>query len=141
MYNHIPLSAIMTKELVTLKPEDTLETVELIFATHKFRHLPVVDEAGRLLGMISKTDFLALSDGLAFFRSEEEQKRDLLFLQSMRAEEVMVKGLIKLGPDDTASFAARIFKNQLFHALPVVDADDKLLGMVSTIDLMSYAYQ
>ena len=52
----------------------------------------------------------------------------------------MDKQLIKVGPDDTAVFAAGIFKNNLFHALPVVDADDKLLGIVSPIDLMSYAY-
>ena len=141
MFKNTLLSEIMTTDLITLKPDDTLEKAENIFTTKDIRHLLVVADDGKVLGIVSKSDYLSISDGLAPFRSEAEQSKDLLFLQSLTAQEVMGKQLIKLGPEDKASLAAIIFEQNLFHAIPIVGDNDKLLGIVTTIDLIKHAYK
>ncbi|NJM94472.1 MAG: CBS domain-containing protein [Cytophagales bacterium] len=57
MENTTPVSRIMTKKIITVSPDDHLETVRAIFENHGFHHIPVV-EASKLVGMISYTDYL-----------------------------------------------------------------------------------
>jgi len=140
MTNNPMLSKIMTTDLLTLSPTDNFKRVNDIFTTRELRHLPVIDETGKIVGIISKTDYLSMSDGLSPFRSEDERETDLNFLHSLSAKEVMGKELIKLGPEDKANLAANIFQQNLFHAIPIVGENDKLLGIVTTIDLIKYAY-
>ena len=53
MFSNIKLSQIMSTDLVTVKPNDTLEKVDQIFKQNEFHHIPVVDDNQELLGIIS----------------------------------------------------------------------------------------
>jgi acetoin utilization protein AcuB len=51
-----PITSIMTKNPITISPNDSLQTAQEIFDQHKIHHIPVVYE-GILVGMLSKLDF------------------------------------------------------------------------------------
>ncbi len=140
MYYNTPLSEIMTKDLITLGPNDTLEVVDFIFNNNEFRHIPVINDAGRIIGIISKSDYFLLCSGMTLVNKEAGEKKNHRFFRTLLAEEVMKKDLVTLSPNTKVSVAAGIFKENLFHAIPIVDEDHTLMGMISTIDLLNYAY-
>ncbi len=140
MYYNTPLSEIMTKDLVTIGPNDTLEVVDFIFNNNDFRHIPVVGDEGKIIGIISKSDYFLLCSGMTLFNKDAGEKKNHRFFRTLLAEEVMKKELVTLNPDTKVSVAAGIFKENLFHAIPVVDEKKVLVGMISTIDLLNYAY-
>ena len=61
-------------------------------------------------------------------------------MRSLLVKEVMSKQVATLGPEDTLELAAGFFRENMFHALPVVDEDNMLIGIVTTYDLLNYAY-
>jgi len=140
MYYNTPLSEIMTKDLVTVGPDDTLEVVDYIFNNNSFRHLPVVDADGKILGIISKSDYLLLCNRMTLFGEEQQQEKNLRFLRTLLSSEVMSEQIAKLSPDAKVSVAAGLFRENLFHAIPVVTEGDILVGLISTVDLINYAY-
>jgi len=134
MKKRTPISAIMTKEVITLNHTDDLETAEQIFKTNKIRHIPVVS-GNTITGMLSYTDIMRISFADSF--SEEEQKVDTAVYNMFTIEQVMAKNLISVSSHTTIKEAAEILSKKEFHAIPVVD-DQKLVGIVTTTDLINY---
>ena len=127
-----PISTIMSTELVTVNPEDSLLTVKKIFEEHKFHHLPVV-RFKKIVGIISKTDFEHFTGGLSHFGDDRFMNDSRL--ERTKAQDIMTKGLGKLEPDDRINVALEIFSNNWFHALPVVK-NDEWIGIVTTQDVI-----
>ena len=141
MFDNIKLSEVMSPVPVTINPNDTMDKVEDLFDTQKFRHLPVVDEAGKVVGIISKSDYLTLCDSRTVFFKELDKERNRRFLSSILVEEVMVKPVARLRYDARISNALGMFRENMFHAIPIVNDDDKLVGIITTMDLINHAYR
>ena len=133
MQNTTPISKIMTRKPATVSPEDHLETVRELFEIKGFHHIPVV-ENGKLTGLVSYTDYLRVIRDL--YGNAQEQKTNQRLLHTLLVKEVMTEHLICLAPTDTVEDALRIFKTNHFHAVPVVEGDRKLVGILSTHDLI-----
>lgn len=129
-----PISGIMKTDLITVGPEDPLVKIRDIFEKNKIHHLPVIDE-GKLVGMISKSDFLFFRKG--FQKSKTDEEVESFRLKTHRAKEIMTTGLAKLSPDDRINVALEVFKENLFHALPVVE-NGHLRGIVTTLDIIQH---
>lgn len=127
-----PVSSIMTKKLITVNPEDSLLEVRNLFDEHKIHHLPVV-RYRKIVGIISKIDFNHYVRGMS--TSEQDRIVNETRLRLHKAEEIMTKGMAKLEPSDRINVALEVFKENLFHALPVVE-DDELVGIVTTYDII-----
>jgi CBS domain-containing protein len=129
---YAPVSTIMSTELLTVHPKDTLKDVKDIFDNNKIHHLPVV-KFKKLVGMISKTDLFYFLRGYHNDPSAEifENNR----LQSFSAGEIMTTGLAKLEPTDKIVVALEVFKENLFHAVPVIEKGE-LIGLVTTYDII-----
>lgn len=140
MFSQVQLSQIMSTDLITVGPQATLDKVDEIFNTYDFHHIPVVDEAQHLLGIISKSDYFVLCDSMTLFQKEQQREQNKRFFRSLLAEDVMKKQVAKLRPDDVLTVAAGLFRENLFHAIPIVDHQQKLVGMVTTFDMINYAY-
>ncbi len=130
----------MTTQLVTVNPDDSLEKVDQIFNSYPFHHVPVVDDQNKLLGIISKADYYVLCDHMSLFRKDQVKQENLRFFQSLLASEVMTKEVVKLRAEDSLMAAAHLFKANRFHAIPIVDDQEHLKGIISTLDLINYAY-
>lgn len=132
-----PVSTIMTRTLVVIKPNDPIDQVHHLFEEHSFHHIPVVDH-NKLVGIISKTDYLKIRHMLATTWSGETICQDMY--KDMVAEDIMTREPLIIEPADTIGLAADIFRANALHALPVVE-DGELVGIVTSHDLLTYAYQ
>jgi len=128
-----PISRIMTRKPETVAPTDTMEAVRLIFEKHGFHHIPVVDD-GKLVGLVSYTDYLQLIRSV--FDNNQEIRANEKVLNAVVVKDVMTKSLLCLSADDSTETALRIFKANQFHSLPVIDDKNRLVGIVTTYDLM-----
>ena len=134
------LSEIMTTDLITVQPDDRMEKVDEIFSNNEFHHLPVVDEQNKLIGMLSKSDYLMLCNSFTIFNTRIAREQNKRLFSSMLVKEIMQKNIAKLHPDSTVMLAVGFFKENLFHAIPVVDKEDTLVGIITTFDLINLAY-
>ncbi len=131
----------MTEEVIVVKPGDTLEKVHEIFQHNNIHHIPVVNPAREVVGIISKSDYHLLCDHLTLFGREWNLENNNRFFGSLLVEEVMTKQVAKLKQEDSIFLAAAFFRENLFHAIPIVDEQERLVGIVSTYDLLNYAYR
>ncbi|HLP94128.1 MAG TPA: CBS domain-containing protein [Saprospiraceae bacterium] len=123
----------MTRKPAVVGPSDHLEIVQEIFEKYGFHHVPVVEE-GRLAGIVSYTDYLRVIQEVYGNAAEQQQNQNLL--QTIEVRQVMTDHPVCLAPTDTVEDALRIFKTNHFHAIPVVENNQKLVGILSTHDLI-----
>ncbi len=140
MLPNIKIKELMTTEVVTVRPVDLMIKVKEIFDANDFHHVPVVNEDGTLAGIISKHDYNIMLTTFSVFKNSRADIANRKFMMSMMAKDVMTKQVAKLRPEDSLSIAVGIFKENLFHALPIVDDDDKIIGILSTYDLLNFAF-
>ncbi|QAA82682.1 CBS domain-containing protein [Aequorivita sp. H23M31] len=129
-----PISSIMTKNVITLNSKDELETAEHLFKKNKIRHIPVV-KGKSIIGMLSYTDLLRISFADAV--DDDDETIDTTVYNMFTIEQVMAKNLVSVPSSATVKEVAEILAKKEFHALPVVD-DNKLVGIVTTTDLIKY---
>ncbi len=140
MGTSIKIKDIMTAEVITVRPDDTMEKVREIFDHHNIHHIPVV-AVGKLVGIISREDYLRVIQGFALDSGSKREQYNQALLHSMLVGEVMVRQVARLGPEDSLQAAAGFFRENLFHAIPVVGVSGELLGILTTYDLINYAHQ
>lgn len=129
----------MTTQVFFVAPETTFDKVREIFSSHEFHHLPVLDK-GSLVGMISKSDLLLLSNAFPLDDPARRRERDEELLSRILVKEVMTIQMVRLRPDMPILVAVGIFLENIFHAMPVVDEEGDLVGILSWIDLLRLAY-
>jgi len=128
-----PVSSLMTSSLHVLSPEDKLQAAKDIFDTHNIHHIPVLDNELKLAGIVSKCDylyFLNQSD-----TENEKHQQNQLRLKNYTIEEVMMKNLVTVSPDDSLAKALELLCDNRFHALPVV-FDEELRGIITSHDFL-----
>ncbi|MCF8239237.1 MAG: CBS domain-containing protein [Saprospiraceae bacterium] len=130
---------VMTTDVYFIQPDTTLLEAQKVFQANAFHHLPVISD-GHLQGILSKSDILLISNAFPLDDPEARNKNNEPLLARMLAEEVMTKHVVKLRPDMALGVAVGIFLENLFHAMPVVDNEGNLLGILSWLDLIRVAY-
>ncbi len=141
MFNKfIKVSEIMTTDVVTVHPDELMEKVAILFNSNPIHHIPVVRE-GKVAGIISKGDYYKLEHHFTLFKNRLSQESNQYIMHSILAGEVMARPVVTISQDETLDFAAGIFRENLFHCLPVVNKDKNLVGMITPYDLMNYAFR
>ncbi len=133
------VSSIMTTNVITVSPDDTMDKVQNIFRENGIHHVPVT-ENGKVVGIISHSDYLRLQNTFTLFKTAKSEEYNSSIMRSLLVKEVMTKQVAKLEATDTVELAAGFFRENLFHALPVVDPEGKLVGIVTTYDLLNFAF-
>ncbi len=137
---------VMSKEVVSVYPDDTLhEALELI-VQNRISGLPVVNGNGHCVGMLSTTDLIDLTHELDdelhnIGRGGQTGHQWLLeqlaeALGSERVSEQMTENVATIRPEATLPQAAAEMLRNRVHRLPVTDQDNRLLGIVSTMDIL-----
>lgn len=131
------LTAVMTSDVVTIGPEETLERIRDIFEVSTFHHLVVMNR-GRVEGVISDRDLLKhVSPFIGRTLMEREQDVNTL---KKRAHQIMTRKPIVALNTMSASDAARLLLASRVSCLPVVDERQRLVGIVSWRDLLPHCF-
>jgi len=136
---NIKVKDIMTVDVISVLENDSMKTVSDIIKTSNIHHVPVTDDDNNLVGLISKLDVALLQDWGTNLNLRSALKANEQVFNSQTAGKRMTTQLAKVSPDDTLETCADIFKENLFHCLPVLD-EGKLVGIVTTYDLLRIAY-
>jgi acetoin utilization protein AcuB len=128
------VSRSMTREVITIDQEATIFDAQQLLAENKIRHLPIIDQERRLIGIITDRDIRSALpyNSLIEHCSEEEKERVAKF----KVKDIMTKDPISISPTYTIQDALLLIQNSKVGALPVVDDDHKLKGIISVRDLL-----
>ena len=128
------ISNSMTQKVVTISNDTFLVKAREIMAEKGIRHLPVVADDNRLLGMITDRDIRSALPRDDIRRAVSDGDRAKF--AELRAEDVMTTELIVIEPTYTIQDALLLFKENVVGALPVVDEKGILKGILSVRDLL-----
>jgi acetoin utilization protein AcuB len=130
------LGDIMTKSVVTVHMDDTLNRIQEIFEESKFHHLLVTDQ-GRVVGVISDRDLLKHLSPFAG-NALMERKQDLNLLKR-RAHQIMHRKPVVARPDMPVADATALLLRERISCLPVVTGDRRVCGVVTWRDLLAHS--
>ena len=133
-------SQIMTTAVITVDQYDKLSHIGHLFDMNNIHHLPVIDEDEVVVGIISRLDYNKALHHYSIFNPGGVSQINDHFMKNRYAMEIMTKNVVKLNPEDQLELAIHIFAENLFHALPVVNKIGKIEGILTTFDLINYAY-
>lgn len=143
---------IMTSEVVTVSIDESVEQCAKLLQEHNISGLPVLDAAGKVAGMITEGDlirrasrikapgYLEILGGLIYLGSPKKFVDELQRAMSLEAGQLMSKNLISVNPEDTVEKAATLMVEKKVSRLPVIDDQEKLVGIVSRRDIMGSLY-
>lgn len=138
----------MTPNPVTVQAETPVKDIADLLLTHRINGVPVVDGAGRLLGVVTAEDLIHRGADerlepresvwkenfwVSFFGPQGAQRGKA---EGRTAAEVMTTEVHSVAPDMHLSVAARLMVDYHLTSLPVVEAK-KLVGVISRIDLLN----
>jgi CBS domain-containing protein len=127
------VSDIMTREVVSVEESDSLINLIEAMRALRFRHLPVTDD-DRLIGLLTERDLSALATS-NLLPHHAEQSRGLF--ERFRVRDVMVRDVITVSPDTQLVDAGRLLLSKRIGCLPVVDAQNVLVGIVTSSDFVA----
>ena len=128
----MPVKNWMTTDVVSVTPETSLLKVGKLMKDHHVRRLPVLDDAGRVVGIISDRDVRDASPSKATTLDMYEMH---YLLAELKAKNIMTAKPITVKPTDTVEQAALIMLDNKVGGLPVVDDAGKLVGIISDHDV------
>lgn len=125
---------LMKKDVTTLGRNDSLDMAEGLMVLGRIRHVPVLDDDGKVVGIVSSRDLFR--SALAFALGYGEKGRSSL-LKTVKVKEVMREPVFTIGPDATVAQAALVMVEQKVGCLPVV-GDGRMVGIVTQTDLLRH---
>lgn len=131
---------VMSKDPITIDPEAPIATAIAVMRDKGVRHLPVVDDAGRLLGVISDRDLRDAVFSPAFAEHLSLVARRRLrglsaTLEGLRVKDVMTWDAVTTKPEAALAQAAAVMFEGRFGSLPVVEKDE-LVGIITERDVL-----
>ena len=126
------VSRSMTRKVITVDQEATIFDAQELLATNKIRHLPIVDQDRRLIGIITDRDIRSALPYKSLLEDSGEKEK----FSGFKVKDIMTKDPISISPTYTIQDALLLIQNSKVGALPVVDEAFKLRGIISVRDLL-----
>ena len=128
------VSRSMTRKVITVAPETPVIEAQELMADNSIRHLPVIDQNQQLVGIVTDRDIRsALPFNYLKDTCSEEQREQFCALP---VKDIMAKDPISISPTFTIQDALLLIQNSKVGALPVVDDNRRLEGIISVRDLL-----
>jgi CBS domain-containing membrane protein len=126
------IESIMSTDLITVHPGDSLADAAELLHSKKIHHLPVVDDDGNLVGLLTLTNVLAATDSI--LRGDD----DRMDAHAVRIEDVMVTNIATIDDQANLRQAALFLEKHRIGCLPVV-TDGQLQGIITDTDFVGIA--
>ena len=138
---------IMTTEVITISPETEVAQTAKLLLTNRINGLPVVNEAGELVGILCQSDLIiqqknipipslfTLLDGFIPLTSSKKLDKEVEKIAATTAADAMTANPVTVNPDTGIEKVAALMVEKNYHTLPVMDGD-KLVGIVGKEDVL-----
>jgi CBS-domain-containing membrane protein len=138
---------IMTSDVITLTPETDIAKAAKILLDNGINGAPVVDEAGRVLGILCQSDLVVqqkrvpvptiftLLDGFVSLTSSKQIEKQVRKIAALTVAEAMTANPVNIQSDTELETIATLMVDRRFHTLPVVDKG-RLVGIVGKQDVL-----
>lgn len=139
---------VMSHNPIVVRPETPLKEAIQILAERRISGLPVTDDSGKLVGIISETDlmwqetgvtppaYIMFLDSVIYLQNPANYERDLHKALGQTVGEVMSHNPITISPDKTVTEAARLMHDRNIHRLPVLDSEGQVVGILTRGDII-----
>ena len=128
------VSRSMSRKVITVVKETTVLEAQSLMQRKEIRHLPVVDDQNRLLGIVTDRDVRsALPYDLTKGVADPGQREKYAYL---KVADIMSTDVLPVSPTDTLQDALLLLEKKKVGSLPVVDDDRRVVGIISVRDLM-----
>lgn len=137
---------IMTPNPITVKPEDSIANAVKILLDKHFNGMPVVNDAGELMGVLCQSDLVAqqkklefpsvftIFDGIIPFGSNNLEK-DLKKITALTVKDAMTVNPVTASPDALLEDIATLMVKAKYYSLPVVE-NGKVIGIIGKEDIL-----
>src|SRR5699024_8581937 len=146
------INNIMNKHVITVRENDTIEKCANLLTKHNVSGLTVVDEEGHVKGIITEGDvmrrstkvqksaYLELLGGIIYLDNPNKFLEEVKKSMGLFAHEVMTEDVITVHPETEIEQAASLLVRKKIKRLPVLDENDKLIGIVARKDIMTHLF-
>ena len=114
------VKTVMNRDVISIRADEPCESAVAIFLNSRVASLPVVDNQGEVIGIISKTDFMVPSQ------------------LGKKVSDVLTREVLTVQEGCAIAKVIRMLQSKRVRAIPVVDRDKKLVGVVGRTDILSY---
>lgn len=128
------ISKVMTRNVVTIGEDADISQAQQRMSKHLIRHLPVVDENDRLIGIVTDRDIRSVLPSSQF--AKEKCLEEYNYVSKSSIKDIMTRNPVTISPIDTIQDALILLHKKHFGALPVVVEQQKLIGIISVSDLL-----
>jgi CBS domain-containing protein len=138
---------IMTSAVVSVSVDTSLKDLAKKFIETRYSNMPVLDDKGKLVGVISETDLveyqrplhiptvMTLFDGVFALGSEKKFKEEVDRVTATKVGDLYKKNPITCAPDTPVNELAGLMSKHKVHLLPVMDGE-QMIGVVARLDLI-----
>ena len=138
----------MSRDPILVRPQTPLKEAIQILAEKRISGLPVIDDAGKLVGIISETDlmwqetgvtppaYIMILDSVIYLQNPGTYERDLHKALGQTVGEVMSKNPVAISPDKSLREAAQLIQNHQVQRLPVLDNGGNVIGILTRGDII-----
>ena len=129
---------VMTTEVVVVRRDTNFKEIAATLRRYRVSAVPVVDDAGRVIGVVSEADLLA-KEALADpgVMAEVLHHKDVRKAEGLTAGDLMTRPAVTAAPEDPVEQAARMMHFMRVKRLPVVNSGGELVGIVSRADVLA----
>ena len=139
---------VMSHNPILVSPQTPLKEAIQILAEKRISGLPVIDDAGKLVGIISETDlmwqetgvtppaYIMILDSVIYLQNPGTYERDLHKALGQTVGEVMIKNPVAISPDKSLREAAQLIQNHKVQRLPVLDNGGNVIGILTRGDII-----
>lgn len=140
----------MTKEVVTVNPNDTAEKVTKILLQQEISGVPVVDEKNKVVGIVTEADlmfkdkdikmpaYISLLGGFIMLESIKKFEGQLRKMASDKVKDIMTTPVIKVKESDDIRSIVNIMLDKNINRVPVINDEYELVGIIARSDILKY---
>jgi CBS-domain-containing membrane protein len=139
---------IMTTDVCSVPPDMDVDELARQFVALKKNAMPVLDKSGRLAGIVTQTDLverdkplhiptvISLFDWVFYLESEKSFRDEVKRISARKVGEICTREVVTCGPDTPVDQIASLMVDNKAHLVPVVDDENKVLGVVARLDII-----
>lgn len=144
----VKVGDIMTTDVQSAKLDTSVLEVARLLFEHQFTGVPVVDNEGKIQGIITEYDLLSRGDHIHIptyvemfsqlkkAGKAEKLKKEMKEIASLTARDLMTADVVSITPDTSITVVAELFVEKHINPIPVVDDENHMVGIVSRSDVV-----